>query len=51
MCPILAREQQIQATLNEIEEALANGQEGYAEELNYQLNEMCNEMEQEEDML
>lgn len=48
MCPVPAIESQIQNLLTEIEEALARGETGYAEELNYELNELCNQAEEME---
>jgi hypothetical protein len=37
----------VQQLINEIEEATANGQHGYAEELNYELDELCNAADEE----
>jgi len=45
MCPVPQEEKHIQRMLEEIEQAIADGNHAYAEELNYELDEYCNMME------
>ena len=48
MCPTPAIESKIQQLLADLEQAQAEGNDGYAEELNYELDELCNAAEQGE---
>jgi len=45
MCPTPAIESKIEALVKEIEEAQKRGDHGQAEELNYELDELCNQAE------
>jgi len=45
MCPTPAIESKIEALVKEIEQAQQRGEHGYAEELNYELDELCNQAE------
>lgn len=47
MCPVPAIESQIEQLAAMLEEAIERGDVAHAEELNYELNELCNQAEED----